>query len=217
MSREPAPGGPDRGTCEVVLFHSALGLRPAVLAWADRLRAEGHVVHTPDLYDGEVFEEMEPAFAKIEAIGGIPALMERSHAAVAGLPADLVYAGFSNGGGSAELLALTRPGARGAVLMHAALPVEAFGADGWPAGVPVQVHYGAGDPYRDPAAIEAVRLAAERSGAGFEAWDYACSGHLFADPGLPDYCEPAAGLMLERVLAFLRELASRKVGAASSG
>jgi dienelactone hydrolase len=217
MSREQARDGRDRGACEVVLFHSALGLRPGVLAWADRLRAEGHVVHTPDLYEGEVFEDMERAFAKIESIGGIPALMERSHAAVAGLPADLVYAGFSNGGGSAELLALTRPGARGAVLMHAALPVEAFGVDGWPAGVPVQVHYAAEDPYRDPAAIEAVRLAAERSGARFEAWDYPCSGHLFADPGLPDYCGPAAGLMLERVLAFLRGLAPRAVESARAG
>jgi dienelactone hydrolase len=217
MSREPARGGPDRGACEVVLFHSALGLRPGVLAWADRLREEGHVVHTPDLYDGEVFEDMDRAFGKIESIGGIPALMERSHSAVAELPADLVYAGFSNGGGSAELLALTRPGARGAVLMHAALPVEAFGAEGWPAGVPVQVHYAADDPHRDPAAVEAVRAAAERSGAGFQAWDYPCSGHLFADPGLPDFCEPAAGLMLERVLAFLRELAPRGVGSASPG
>ena len=39
----------------VVLFHSALGLRPGVHWFADELRAAGYAVHTPDLYDGEVF------------------------------------------------------------------------------------------------------------------------------------------------------------------
>jgi hypothetical protein len=34
---------------EVVLFHSVLGLRPGVIAAADRLRTGGHTVHTPDL------------------------------------------------------------------------------------------------------------------------------------------------------------------------
>ncbi|MBM0260072.1 hypothetical protein JNW89_28665, partial [Micromonospora sp. 4G55] len=34
----------------IVLFHSVYGLRPAVLAQADRLRAAGHRVVTPDLY-----------------------------------------------------------------------------------------------------------------------------------------------------------------------
>ena len=33
---------------EVVLFHSALGLRPGVTTAADRLRAAGHKVHAPD-------------------------------------------------------------------------------------------------------------------------------------------------------------------------
>jgi hypothetical protein len=51
----------------------------------------------------------------------------------------------------AELLAASRPGALGAVLMHDAEPVEAlsefFGVERWPAGAPVQVHYAAEDPW----------------------------------------------------------------------
>ena len=43
---------------EIVLFHSALGLRPGVTAAADRLRAAGQTVHTPDYYDGEVFDDL---------------------------------------------------------------------------------------------------------------------------------------------------------------
>lgn len=101
--------------CELVLFHSVLGLRPGVLQWAKRLQDEGHIVHTPDLYDGKVFEDFEAGLQEMEARGGIGALIERSYEAVAELPTDVVYAGFSNGGGSAELLTLTRPGALGAI------------------------------------------------------------------------------------------------------
>jgi dienelactone hydrolase len=36
----------------VVLFHSVCGLRPAVRAAADRIRATGHEVAVPDLFDG---------------------------------------------------------------------------------------------------------------------------------------------------------------------
>ncbi|MEZ5776444.1 MAG: hypothetical protein R3D33_17580 [Hyphomicrobiaceae bacterium] len=38
----------------IVLFHSALGLRPAVHDFADAIRAAGHTVHVPDYYDGRI-------------------------------------------------------------------------------------------------------------------------------------------------------------------
>jgi dienelactone hydrolase len=125
---------------EVVLFHSVLGLRPGVIAAAERLRAAGHTVHAPDLYDGEVFEGLDDGSRKEEALG-YRELARRAREAVAGLPEGLVYAGFSMGATHAELLAASRPGALGAVLMHGAEPVEAlgeyFGVERWPKGVPV--------------------------------------------------------------------------------
>lgn len=202
-SSAAAPSNRSAGR-EVVLFHSVLGLRPAVHRWADRLRAGGHVVHTPDLYEGRSFDEYDPAFQFLETIGGIETLMTRSHASVDGLPADLVYAGFSNGAASAELLALTRPGARGAVLMHGALPVQLFGAEAWPAGVPVQLHQAVDDPFREPEADAAFTASVNGSGARLEAFDYPITGHLFADDGLPEYDAASAESMMERVLAFLR-------------
>ena len=46
----------------IVLFHSVLGLRPAIQDWAERLREKGHRVHTPDLYGDETaFVEMDDA------------------------------------------------------------------------------------------------------------------------------------------------------------
>jgi dienelactone hydrolase len=104
---------------DVVLFHSALGLRPAVYEFADRLRAEGHTVHTPDSFEGEVFDSLEDGMRRRDEIG-IPELMSRAQAAIADLPG-LVFAGFSMGTSAAESLAGTRPGTRGAILMHGAL------------------------------------------------------------------------------------------------
>jgi hypothetical protein len=72
--REGAPRPPSSnwrmGTmAEIVLFHSALGLRPGVTAAADRLRAAGHKVHTPDYYEGEVFDDLDEGLRKCDALG----------------------------------------------------------------------------------------------------------------------------------------------------
>jgi dienelactone hydrolase len=192
---------------EVVVFHSVLGLRPGVIAAADRLRAAGHTIHTPDLFDGEVFDDLDDGQRKEEALG-YQEIARRAKEAVAELPAGLVFAGFSLGAVHAELLAASRPGALGAVLMHGAVPVEGlrefFGVDRWPEGMPVQVHYAALDPWVE-ADEEVVPLGDDVRGAGaaFEAHAYPCSGHLFADPALPEYDRASSEAMWERVLAFL--------------
>jgi hypothetical protein len=69
----------------------------------------------------------------------------RGARAVEGLPAGLVYAGFSLGVLPAQFLPQTRPGARGAVLCYSCVPVSAFGS-GWPDAVPAQVHGMDADP-----------------------------------------------------------------------
>jgi dienelactone hydrolase len=189
-----------------VLFHPALGLRPAVLRWAERLRAAGHVVHTPDLYDGEVFSDSGAAADKIQQLG-FDEILARSQRAVADLPNNLVYAGFSNGGACAELLAATRPGARGAILMHAPLPIRALGWDIWPATCPVQVHFAERDSLRQQPLIDAFAMRVRKAGAHFEQHDYAGSGHLFTDPDRPGYSATASDQMFERVCDFLARLA----------
>src|ERR671920_2408738 len=133
---------------------------------------------------------------------------QTSREAVAGLPAGLVFAGFSLGAVHAEVLAASRPGALGAVLMHGAVPVEGlseyFGVDRWPEGVPVQVHYSTSDPWVE-AEEEVAPLgdAVRGAGAEFEEHAYPGSGHLFTDPDLPEYDPASSEEMWERVLAFL--------------
>ena len=187
---------------EVVLFHSAYGVRPAVRDWATRLRAAGHRVHVPDLYDGQVFDSLEEATAARDAIG-VPELMRRAHAAVAELPERLVYAGFSMGASAAEHLAVTRPGGAGAILMHGAIPLEFAGVRSWPRSVDLQIHYAEDDPLVDAAVVAAVAAAARRAGAAVDVRTYPGRGHLFADNGLPDYDPDAAGRMLQASLEFL--------------
>jgi dienelactone hydrolase len=192
---------------EVVVFHSVLGLRPGVLGAADRMRAAGHTVHTPDLFEGEVFDDIDDGMRKEESLG-YREIARRTEEAVTGLPAGLVFAGFSMGISYAEWLTASRPGALGAVLMHGAVPVEAlteyFGVERWPAGVPVQVHYAVDDPWVE-VEQEVVPLGEDVRGAGaeFEEYVYPGSGHLFADPDLSEYDRASSEAMWERVIAFL--------------
>src|SRR5215212_9813267 len=134
---------------EVVLFHSVLGLLPGVIAATDRLRTAGHTVHTSDLYDGEVFDDLDEGMRKEEALG-YREIARRAREAVAGLPEGLVFGDFSMGVAHAELLTASRPGALGAVRMHGAVPVEGlseyFGVDRWPEGVPVRCTTPPGTP-----------------------------------------------------------------------
>jgi dienelactone hydrolase len=70
----------------------------------------------------------------------------------------------------------------------------------------VQVHYAVGDPWLESGEVEAFADAVRASGSPIEVHAYPGDGHLFADPGGPDYDEESAGLMLERELEFLRRL-----------
>jgi dienelactone hydrolase len=187
---------------EVVLLHSVLGLRPGVKRFAERMREAGHTVHTPDLYGGEVFHEMEPALRRSEEIG-MEAWVVRAHAAVAELPGKLVYMGFSLGGDLAQVLAGSRPGAVGAVLLHSALPAGIIGLPGWPRTVPVQVHFAEHDPWREQKFIDGLRNDVRQAGGVFELYEYPGQGHLFTDPELPEYDAEATEQVMERVLRFL--------------
>ena len=188
---------------EVALFHHALGLTPGVVAFADELRRAGHVVHTPDLFEGRTFGTIEEGLGFAAQIGFPDEVIERGVRAVEGLPAGLVYAGFSLGVLPAQMLAQTRPGARGALLCYSCVPVSAFGS-GWPAGVPVQVHGMDADPiFVGEGDIDAARELVEQA-KDAELFLYPGDQHYFADSTLVSYDADATALMVRRVLEFLR-------------
>ena len=188
---------------EVLLFHHAQGLTPGVVAFADQLRAAGHTVHTPDLFEGRTFGSIPEGMAYIEGIG-FDVLRERGVQIAEDLPAELAYVGFSFGALPAQQLAQTRPGARAAILFYAAIPITGEWAFGpWPKGVPVQVHGAADDPiFVGEGDIEAAReiVAAAEDG---ELFLYPGDQHYFADSSLPSYDPEATALAIERVLGLL--------------
>ncbi len=186
---------------EVLLFHHAQGQTKGFLAFASRLREAGNTVRTPDLYDGRTFASLDEGVAYAKAVG-FDTILERGRHAAEGLRSELVYAGFSLGVMPAQLLAQTRPGAKGALLFSAALPASEFGGS-WPPGVPLQIHMMEGDKWVQEGDLDAARgLISTIKGA--ELFLYPGNQHLFADSSLPDYDERAAGLLTTRVLAFLK-------------
>lgn len=187
---------------EIVLFHHALGLTTGVTGFADELRRAGHTVHTPDLFEGNTFDALEEGVAYAQQVG-FGAVIGRGTRAVEELPAELVYAGFSIGVLSAQKLAQTRPGARGALLYYSCVPVAEFSPT-WPDGVPVQVHGMAADPmFVDEGDLDAAR-ALVASAEEAELFLYPGDQHYFADSTLPSYDPAAAALLLTRTLRFLR-------------
>ena len=186
---------------EVLLFHHALGLTDGVKAFAASLRAAGHTVHTPDLFEGRRFDNVQAGVAHAKAIG-FDVLLQRGMQAAQALPHALVYAGFSLGVLPAQQLAQTRPGARGALLLHACVPVDSF-SPRWPDGVPVQVHAMEADPFFvDDGDLQAA-LALTKSAPQAELFLYPGRQHLFAELGQPSYDAAATAAMTARVLAFL--------------
>ena len=187
---------------EILLFHHALGLTPGVTEFADRLRAAGHIVHTPDLYDGHTFRTVEDGVGYARETG-FGTILERGVGAADGLPTELTYAGFSLGVMPAQKLAQTRPGARGALLLEACLPASEFGSGSWPTGVPVQIHGMEDDPsFAGEGDLDAARALVEEADDA-ELFLYPGDQHLFADTSLPSYDAEAAALMTKRVLDFL--------------
>ena len=184
---------------EILLFHHAQGQTEGFLAFADELRAAGHTVHTPDLYEGKTFAELTEGVSYAGQVG-FDVIIQRGTAAAEGLPAEIVYAGFSLGVLPAQKLAQTRPGAKGALLLHACVPTATFETP-WPDGVPVQIHAMDADEWFEEDITAARELVDEIENA--ELFLYPGDRHLFADSSLSDFDQEAAALLKERTLAFL--------------
>ncbi len=187
---------------EVLLFHHAQGLTRGCLSFADRLRAAGHVVHAPDLYEGKIFTYLTDGVGYAEQVG-FDTIIERGRLAADSLPNGLVYAGFSLGVLPAQMLAQTRPGTKGALLFHSCVPTSEFGRP-WPQGVPLQIHMMDADEWALPPNEDLdVARQLDETIESAELFLYPGDRHLFADSSLPEYDENAAALLTERVLSFL--------------
>ncbi|MET9104147.1 dienelactone hydrolase family protein [Streptomyces antibioticus] len=188
----------------IMLFHSAYGPRPAVRAAADRLRAAGHQVWTPDLFEGRTFDSAEEGMAHNTEIGKDELLRRAVLAAAPYSDRGLVYAGLSLGASIAQTLALGDDKARGLLLLHG---TSDFAPNASADGLPVQLHVAEPDPFETDDWLSAWYLQMGRAGADVEVYRYPGAGHLYTDPGLPDYDEEAAEATWRVALGFLDSLA----------
>lgn len=187
----------------VVLFHSAYGLRRAVHTAAERLRAAGHEVLVPDLYDGRTADGVEDGMSIKDEIGREELLRRAVKAAAPLSDRGLVYAGFSLGGAIAQNLALVDEKARGLLLLHGTsdLP-ENVAVD----ELPVQLHVADPDPFEPHDWLNAWYLRMGRAGADVEIYRYPGAGHLFTDEQLLDYDAEATEAAWTAALGFLESL-----------
>lgn len=182
----------------VVVFHHVLGLTEGVLQFAESLRADGHNVWCPDLFKGKHFESLEEGCKYEEDVMGWEGMIAESEKAVADVPADAYFLGFSMGAVYAQRLAELRPGAKGAILMHGCVQGGFFATE-WPAGVRLQIHQTSGDPWTD---MSTMATLCEQVGG--ELYEYPGPGHILSDPVFPEYNAETAELILGRVKNFLR-------------
>ncbi|NEA38955.1 dienelactone hydrolase family protein [Streptomyces sp. SID11385] len=188
---------------DILLFHSAYGLRPAVHEAADRLRAAGHQVRVPDLYEGQTAGTEEEAAELRESIGNDRLLTRAVKAAAPYSDKGLVYAGFSLGGALAQNLALGDENARGLLLLHGTSDLR---EDAAVDDLPVQLHVADPDPAETHEWLSLWYPQMRRAGADVEIYRYPGAGHLYTDPGLPDHDAEAAEATWRTALAFLDSL-----------
>ncbi|MFE2098143.1 dienelactone hydrolase family protein [Streptomyces sp. NPDC059468] len=187
----------------IMLLHSAYGLRPAVREAADRLRAAGHEVWTPDLFEGRTFDTVEEGMEFKERIGKEELLKRAVLAAAPYSERGLVYAGFSLGASIAQTLALGDEKARGLLLLHG---TSDLAPNAQADELPVQLHVAEPDPFETDDWLSAWYLQMRKAGADVEIYRYAGAGHLYTDPGLPDHDAEAAEATWRVALGFLDSL-----------
>jgi dienelactone hydrolase len=183
---------------QVVVFHSAYGLRQAEVDAAARLRAAGHDVITPDLYGGRTAGSLDSALALMDAIGW-EVICARARQALDAVPGPVVLVGFSMGAGVIGRVWGQRRSAVAVVLLHGIAPIPASA----PPGLPVQVHLAEGDPFASRQAVDHWQADANRAGLAAEVFTYPGAGHFYTDPSLADYNAASASLTWRRVTAFL--------------
>ncbi|WP_327119514.1 dienelactone hydrolase family protein [Streptomyces sp. NBC_01341] len=187
----------------IMLFHSTYGLRPAVHASADRLRAAGHEVRVPDLFEGHTFGTVEEGMAFKDQVGKDELLKRAVLAAAPYSDQGLVYAGFSFGASVAQTLALGDAKARGLLLLHGTSDIaESASVD----ELPVQLHVADPDAFESPDWLNSWYLQMQRTGADVEVYRYPGAGHLYTDPDLPDFDQAAADLTWKVSIGFLATL-----------
>ena len=198
---------PDGATAGVVVLHAWWGLNDDVVAYADRLAGEGYAVLAPDMFKGQVTDQIaEAERLSAEGDAGHPERIafDAVDRIVARLPAGAPIAtlAFSFGAPYATWTPSERPAVVGTVVYYGAW------ADDWVAAskAPLLGHFAEDDPFTSAAEVADLEAAFRGAGREIATHVYPGTRHWFAEPSRPEYDPKAAGLAWDRTVEFLRRV-----------
>jgi carboxymethylenebutenolidase len=195
------------GAAGVVVLHPWWGLNDDVIAYADRLAAQGYAIVAPDMFAGQVATEIDDAdrlsSAMSQEVGeaitlaAVDVLAERL-----GPGAPLAALGFSFGAARAIWAPTQRDGVRATVVYYGTWVGSVLGR----ASVPVLGHFAEDDPYETAETVTEFEQGLRDAGREATIHRYPRTGHWFTEPSRDAYRADAAELAFERTIAFLERL-----------
>ncbi len=198
----------------VLVLHAWWGLNDTIRAVCDRLADAGFVAFAPDLYHGQVTDDIAEAERLSQTLFDN---LDRPRAEVAtaasflaqrtGQPdAPLAVIGFSLGAFFALDFSVSDPEhVRSVVVFYGTRP----GLDFSNARAAYLGHFAEEDQFEAQEDIDALEEALKRAGRPVTFYRYSGTGHWFFEPERPDaFNEAAAQLAWERTLEFLRQPAN---------
>jgi carboxymethylenebutenolidase len=208
LALPPAKEGPG-----VLVLHAWWGLNDTMKAFCSRLSENGFVAFAPDLYHGEVTEDIPEAETLSGALfnnldqtraGVVEAttfLDERTSQVGGGL----AVIGFSLGAFFALDLSVTAPEhIRSAVVFYGTRPGDYSNSKASYLG-----HFAEKDDFEPPSEVDNLEESLKRAGRPVTFYHYSDCGHWFFEPDrLQAYKQAAASLAWDRTLAFLKPSSS---------
>jgi carboxymethylenebutenolidase len=189
----------------VLVLHAWWGLNADVIARAERLRKEGYVVETPDLYGGEIATTIERATALRDALDARDALVadevDRALTSLSERADRVAVIAWSLGAWYGWQLLDRRPADVAASVTYYGLGA----VDPDKQLPPMLGHFAEDDEFEaveDVRRTEAKLLASGRT-AKFHV--YPGTKHWFDEPSRPEYDARASALAWDRTLTFLEE------------
>jgi carboxymethylenebutenolidase len=192
------------GAAGVVLLHAWWGLNHDIVAYADRLAAEGFAVVAPDMFAGQVAETIEHAdqlsgSSEETAIKAIVGAATDLLASRLGPGAPLTALGLSFGAAWAIWAPTEHDRLSASVVYYGTYTGSILGR----ARVPVLGHFAEDDPYETAESVTEFEQGLKDAGRDVTIHRYPGTGHWFAEPSRDAYRPEAAELAFERTVAFL--------------
>ncbi|MDX1612928.1 MAG: dienelactone hydrolase family protein [Candidatus Promineifilaceae bacterium] len=194
----------------VLVLHAWWGLNDAMKAICDRLAESGFVTFAPDLYHGQVTDNIADA----ESLSGaLFSNLEQTMAEVVQAAAfldeqagqgdrGLAVIGFSLGAYFALDLSVTVPEVtRSVVIFYGTRPGDYSGSKAAYLG-----HFAETDQFESQADVDDLQASLKRAGRPVTFYRYPDTGHWFFEADRPQaYSQTASSLAWNRTLTFLRD------------